>query len=67
MMQQDTPEDFVVATGEAHSVREFVEKSFACVDRQVHTDTHSAPTQYVELSSHLGMNVDRLVFQCLLR
>ncbi|KAG7302284.1 hypothetical protein JYU34_013779 [Plutella xylostella] len=35
MMQQDTPEDFVVATGEAHSVREFVEKSFACVDRQI--------------------------------
>ncbi|MBI2523166.1 GDP-mannose 4,6-dehydratase [Candidatus Woesearchaeota archaeon] len=28
MMQQDKPEDFVIATGEAHSVREFVEKSF---------------------------------------
>ncbi|CAG9788388.1 unnamed protein product [Diatraea saccharalis] len=32
MLQQDEPEDFVVATGEAHSVREFVEKAFACVD-----------------------------------
>lgn len=29
MLQQDTPEDFVLATGEAHSVREFVELSFA--------------------------------------
>jgi GDPmannose 4,6-dehydratase len=29
MLQQPTPEDFVIATGEAHSVREFVEKSFA--------------------------------------
>ena len=28
MLQQDEPDDFVVATGEAHSVREFVEKSF---------------------------------------
>jgi len=28
MLQQPTPEDFVIATGEAHSVREFVEKSF---------------------------------------
>lgn len=28
MLQQDEPEDFVLATGEQHSVREFVEKSF---------------------------------------
>ena len=29
MMQQPQPEDFVLATGETHPVREFVEKSFA--------------------------------------
>lgn len=29
MLQQETPEDFVIATGETHSVREFVEKAFA--------------------------------------
>jgi GDPmannose 4,6-dehydratase len=29
MLQQDEPTDFVVGTGKAHSVREFVEKSFA--------------------------------------
>ncbi|MCC2594329.1 GDP-mannose 4,6-dehydratase [Tessaracoccus sp. OS52] len=28
MLQQDTPDDYVVATGEAHSVREFVEAAF---------------------------------------
>ena len=28
MMQRDKPEDFVVATGETHSVREFVETAF---------------------------------------
>jgi GDPmannose 4,6-dehydratase len=28
MLQQDEPDDYVVATGEAHSVREFVEKAF---------------------------------------
>ncbi len=28
MLQQDTPDDYVVATGETHSVREFVELSF---------------------------------------
>ena len=29
MLQQDKPEDYVLATGEEHSVREFVEKCFA--------------------------------------
>ena len=28
MLQQDEPEDFVIATGEAHTVREFVEAAF---------------------------------------
>jgi GDPmannose 4,6-dehydratase len=28
MLQQDTPDDYVVATGEMHTVREFIEKSF---------------------------------------
>ena len=31
ILQQEKPEDFVLATGETHSVREFVEKSFAHV------------------------------------
>jgi len=31
MLQQDKPEDFVIATGEAHSVKEFVEESFKIV------------------------------------
>lgn len=29
MLQQDEPDDFVIATGEQHTVREFVEKAFA--------------------------------------
>jgi GDPmannose 4,6-dehydratase len=32
MLQHDKPDDYVVATGEAHSVREFVEAAFAVVD-----------------------------------
>ena len=30
MLQQDKPDDYVVATGETHSVREFADKAFAC-------------------------------------
>jgi GDPmannose 4,6-dehydratase len=33
IVQQDEPDDYVLATGERHSVREFVEKAFACVGR----------------------------------
>lgn len=29
MLQQDTPDDYVVATNEMHTVREFIEKSFS--------------------------------------
>ncbi|EGQ27037.1 GDP-mannose 4,6-dehydratase [Sporosarcina newyorkensis 2681] len=32
MLQQDEPEDFVIATGETRTVREFVERAFAEVD-----------------------------------
>jgi GDPmannose 4,6-dehydratase len=32
MLQQDTPEDFVIATGEAYSVRAFLQESFGCLD-----------------------------------
>lgn len=32
MLQQDTPDDFVIATGETHTVQRLVEIAFACVD-----------------------------------
>jgi GDPmannose 4,6-dehydratase len=35
ILQQPMPDDYVLATGEAHTVREFVEKAFACVGRKV--------------------------------
>lgn len=31
MLQQDEPDDYVLATGETHPVKEFVEKAFAVV------------------------------------
>jgi len=32
MLQQEKPDDYVIATGETHSVKEFVEKAFAVVN-----------------------------------
>lgn len=42
MLQQDVPEDFVIATGETHSVREFLDLSF----------------EHVGLSSHPYVEID---------
>jgi GDPmannose 4,6-dehydratase len=35
ILQQTQPDDYVLATGERHSVREFVEKAFAQVNRRI--------------------------------
>jgi len=35
MLQQDAPEDYVLATGETHSVRQFVELAFSEVGRKI--------------------------------
>jgi len=45
MLQLDEPDDFVIATGEAHSVQEFVEEAFAVVDLK--------PEEYVVSSQDL--------------
>jgi GDPmannose 4,6-dehydratase len=36
MLQQETPDDYVIGTGEAHTVREFVELAFAHADMDWH-------------------------------
>jgi len=36
MLQQDEPEDYVIASGESHSVREFLETAFNYVDLDYH-------------------------------
>lgn len=43
MLQQDRPDDFVIGTGETHSVQEFLEEVFAYVDLDWH--------EYVEIDS----------------
>ncbi len=36
MLQQDKPDDFVIATGETYSVEEFLTEAFGCVDLDWH-------------------------------
>jgi len=35
ILQQDKPDDYVIATGEMHTVREFIEKSFGYLDMPI--------------------------------
>jgi GDPmannose 4,6-dehydratase len=54
MLQQDAPSDYVIATGEMHTVREFVERAFALVglDWQAHVEIdprYFRPTEVDEL------------------
>ena len=53
MLQQDKPDDYVVATGEAHSVREFVEKAFAEIDMK--------PTRQGKAESQAAIDQDGIV------
>src|SRR6266487_2176446 len=54
MLQHEKPDDYVVATGETHSVREFVEAAFAVVDLPwekyvKHDPSFDRPTEPVRL------------------
>jgi GDPmannose 4,6-dehydratase len=44
ILQQDQPSDYVIATGETHSVREFCEEAFGCVGSTGRTSSRSTPS-----------------------
>lgn len=56
MLQQDEPNDFVIATGEKHSVREFVEIAFARLelDPQQHVKIDPSFFRPAEVNTLLG-------------
>ncbi|MCU0627216.1 MAG: GDP-mannose 4,6-dehydratase, partial [Gemmatimonadaceae bacterium] len=50
MLQHDVADDFVIATGETHSVREFLDEAAACLDLDwpavvVHDQRHERPAE----------------------
>jgi GDPmannose 4,6-dehydratase len=56
MLQQDKPDDYVIATGETHSVREFLEASFghAGLDWQKHVEIDSRYYRPAEVDLLIG-------------
>ena len=54
MLQHDSPDDFILATGEMHSVREFVEAAFSSLDLDwekyvKHDDRYERPSEVDQL------------------
>lgn len=54
MLQQDEPDDFVLATGETHPVREFVEKSFGHVGITINWEGERDTVQEVGKCAQTG-------------
>jgi GDPmannose 4,6-dehydratase len=51
IVQQPSPDDYVLATGEAHSVREFAEKAFSHVNRRIVWRGSGAAEQGIDADS----------------
>ncbi|KAF8233591.1 GDP-mannose 4,6-dehydratase [Tricholoma matsutake] len=51
MLQQDKPDDFVLATGETHRVREFVERSFGAVGIQLKWSGQGVDEQAIDVKT----------------
>jgi GDPmannose 4,6-dehydratase len=68
MLQADVPDDYVVASGETHSVREFVETAFSCLDldyrQYVRVDPKFfRPAEKVRLCGNPARIIERLHWQ----
>ena len=51
VLQQEEPDDYVLATGEAHSVREFVELAFAEIGKKITWRGSGADVQGIDLET----------------
>ncbi len=64
MLQQDEPDDYVAATGEMHTVREFIEKAFEHVGRKIEWRGKNVDEQGIDLSTgQLVVKIDPRYFR----
>ncbi len=58
MLQVDTPDDFVIATGETHSVREFCELAFAEVDLPIRWEGEGTDEKALVADGRVVVQID---------
>lgn len=63
IVQQPRPDDYVLATGEVHSVREFVEEAFACINRTIEWKGSGLEEKGVDDKGRVVVEVDPSYFR----
>jgi GDPmannose 4,6-dehydratase len=64
ILQQEQPDDFVLATGEKHSVREFAELAFAHVGRKIEWRGHGTEEKGIDQrSGRVLIEIDKRYFR----
>ena len=64
MLQQTEPDDYVLATGESHTVREFVEKAFALIGRRIDWRGSGKDEQGIDAANgHVLVEIDKRYFR----
>lgn len=63
IVQQETPDDYVLATGETHSVREFVELAFNEVGEQISWKGEGLDEQGINQQGMVRVKVDSRYFR----
>ena len=64
MLQQERADDYVLATGQAHSVREFTERAFAHIGLEIEWQGEGVEEQGIDaLSGRTLVSVDRAFFR----
>ena len=58
MLQQSEPKDYVIATGEQHSVREFVELSAKFLDMEIHWEGAGVEEKGIDKQGNVIVAVD---------
>ncbi|OHD62577.1 MAG: GDP-mannose 4,6-dehydratase [Spirochaetes bacterium GWF1_49_6] len=63
MLQQNTPEDFVIATGETHTIKEFVETAFAFTGEEIHFEGKDLDEKGYTKSGRLVLEIDQQFYR----
>jgi GDPmannose 4,6-dehydratase len=63
MLQQDEPEDYVIATGEQHSVREFIEEATKHIDIQITWKGEDSEEKGYDQNNNCIVSIDRKYYR----
>lgn len=61
MLLQETPDDFVIATGETHSVREFAEKTFSALGIEI--EWAGSNENEIGVAKHIDFEKNPIIFK----